>query len=270
MNCKNCITELSSSHKYCYHCGAKVVTERITIKSLIYGLLISLGWDNQIFVTLRDLIIKPQVVFEKYLNGTRKRYTNPFTLFAIGAALSVLFLGFYSDKLINISTQASLRPAETILDNYPEGDNTSELSKEQEALLENLQAINKSMVSFMFKYYNYLSFLLLPFYAIIALLIYGKPNNYGEHLVINAYIQGLLFFFGLLLFLLSMLFRKDLYTGGAFILTVIVYLYTYKKYRKQTIDKTVVSLLKFIGIILGVFIILMILGVLIGMFFIKP
>ena len=131
MNCKNCQTELQSEYKYCNQCGAKVVNKRITIKSLISSLLISLGWDNQFFVTFRDLVLRPQLVFERYLNGTRKKYTNPFTFFAIGTALSVFVLSFYSDELINISTKASLKPSETIIKNYSKNEDNSATSNKK-------------------------------------------------------------------------------------------------------------------------------------------
>ena len=250
MNCKNCQAELHSEHKYCDQCGAMVINERISIKSLISGLLISLGWDNQFFVTFRDLVLKPQSVFEKYLNGTRKRYTNPFTFFAIGTALSVFILSFYSDELINISTKASFKSSETLIDIYKKEGYSSEKSNKKADFIEKKQILVKKIFIFMYKYYYYLSFLLLPFYALIALLVYGKPDNYGEHLVINAYIHGLLFIFGLLLFFLTLQLGHGVYSNGTLLLTLIYYLYAYKKYRKQTIGKTILMLLKFLAIIL--------------------
>jgi hypothetical protein len=215
------------------------------------------------------MVLKPHLVFERYLNGTRKKYTNPFTFFAIGTALSVFVLSFYSDELISISTKTSLSPSETIVDNYSNDGAKPEINKKRADLLEKQQAFNKSVVSFMFKHYNYLSFLFLPFYALIAMLVYGKPNNYGEHLVINAYIHGLLFLFGLLLFFATLLVRQDFYTGGSLLLTVLIYLYAYKKYKKHTIGETVVMLLKFIGIMLVLMILLVLIGVLIGRFVVK-
>jgi len=265
MNCKNCQTELLPEDKYCNECGAIVVNERITLKSLVSGLLVSLGWDNQFFHTFRDLVLRPQTVFEKYLNGTRKRYTNPFTFFALGAALSVLVLGFYSDELIGISTSASLKPTETLLDNYhKDGIDGNESHTSTELLAQN-QNMNEKLFNFLFSYYYYLSFLLLPFYTFIAFLIYGKPDNYGEHLVINAYIQGLIFFFGIILFFITLLLHTEVYTSGSLIVTVIYYLYAYKKYRRHSFGKTMVILLKFLGMMLAFMILLAIIGFIIGL-----
>ncbi len=261
MNCKNCETELPSIHKYCTQCGAQVVNERITLKSLISGLLVSLGWDNQFFVTFRDLVLKPHLVIERYLNGTRKKYTNPFTFFAFGAALSVLIIGFYSDKLVQLSSQVSTKTTELLIDSQLKGEKSAVMPD----AIEKQEAINKKLYGFMFKHYYYLSFLLLPLYAFIAFLIYGKPNNYGEHLVINAYIHGLLFFLGLLLIFLTLLIHQEIYSSGSILLTVIYYLYVYKKYRKHTIGKTIKVLLKFLLISLVILLIIVAIGFLIGM-----
>ena len=265
MYCKNCQTELNPAHKYCSQCGAKIINRRITIKSLISDLLISLGWDSQFFVTFRDLILRPQLVFEKYLNGTRKKHSNPFTFFAIGVALSVFVINFYSDELIKISTKTSLKPAETLIDGLPEDVNNTKSNDKAEYMLKQ-QSLNKKIVDFQFKYYYYLSFLLLPIYAFIAFLIFGKPNNYGEHLVINAYIQGLLFFFSLFLFFLALLTRIDFYTSGGIISMVIYYCYAYKKYRKYSIGQTLTKLLKFLAFIIIIMLLLVVIGYIFGRF----
>ena len=81
MRCKNCDSVLKSEDKYCFHCGAMVVNERLTMKYFLSNLLAALGWDNRFFHTLRDMTLRPQVVIEKYLNGTRKRYSSPSAFF---------------------------------------------------------------------------------------------------------------------------------------------------------------------------------------------
>ena len=258
MNCKNCDFQLNSEDKYCNECGAKVVNERISIKSLLSGLLVSFGWDNRFFVTFRDLIVRPQVVFGKYLNGTRKKYTNPFTFFAIGTALSVFVLNLYSEELIQLSANTNLKSSETTVSTYSEDGNSSKISKKQADFMKEQEASKIKSIEFIYKYYYYLSFLLLPFFALVALFVFGKPDNYGEHLVINAYIQGLLFFFGLPIFFLSLLIEYDVYTGGSFLLTVIWYLYAYKKYRNYTLGKTLKKLLKFLGIFLFLFLFMLV------------
>lgn len=253
-------------HQYCNQCGAKYIDARITVKYLILSLLASFGWDSHFFVTFRDLMLRPQLVFEKYLAGTRKRYTNPFTFFAVGTALSVLVLGFWSDHLIGLSTKAGVMTSETLVESLTTEEQTPEKSAERAAFAAQQEALNAKAATFMFKYYNYLSFLFLPIYTLVALLVYGKPNTYGEHLVINAYIQGLLMFIGLLLFAFTMLLQRDIFMSGSIILNVLVYLYAYKKYRKHSLGRTIGKFLRFIGIVLLFGIIMPIIGFLLGKF----
>lgn len=71
--CKNCQTELLPDSKFCHHCGAKVVEKRITFKNLWSSLLTSIfGWDNKYLFTLKQFLLKPQIVLKEFLTGTRK------------------------------------------------------------------------------------------------------------------------------------------------------------------------------------------------------
>lgn len=263
MNCKNCKTELNSEQSYCHNCGAKVVNERITTKGLISDFLDSLGWDNQFIVTFRDLIIRPQLVFSQYLKGTRKKYTNPFTFFAIGVTLTVLVISFYSDKLIDITAQSSIKPAENIMSSIPEEEGVS-ANEMQIDYLEKLEVLNKKIMYFQYNYYYYLSFLLLPFFALLAFIVFGKPDNYGEHLIINAYIQGLLFFVTLLLFIVTLLIGSDVHSANSILLTILFYCYSYKRYRSYTLGKILMKLLKFLALLIPIFIVFFIIGLYIG------
>lgn len=252
MICKNCSTKLHPKHNYCNQCGAKVVKERITLKQLFSNLLVALGWDSYFFVTFRDLIIKPQIVFEKYLNGTRKKYANPLSFFAIGVSLSVLVFNFYSDELIKISTNTSLKQYEIMSNSFSIDENEQNSNIETEKI----KSIMKKYTEFSFNFYFYLSFLLLPLYAFIAFLTFGKPNNYAEHLVINAYIHGLLFYFSLLLFILTLILRTNIFSIGVILLFIAYNAYAYKKYRNYTFGKLLLRVIKFLVIFLLLFFII--------------
>lgn len=114
MSCKNCKSELDTLNNFCSECGAKVVRERITIKSIIQNILFALGWDSNFFVTLRHLLYKPHVVFKEYANGTRKKYADPFTFFAISLAISLFTFNQYSEKFIEMSTATNMQQLETM------------------------------------------------------------------------------------------------------------------------------------------------------------
>jgi len=73
MNCKNCKYKLETTDSFCKNCGAKIIKERTTLKSLLSSFLDALGWDSNFFITLRYLLYKPQIVLKEYINGTRKK-----------------------------------------------------------------------------------------------------------------------------------------------------------------------------------------------------
>ncbi|MBI9056605.1 MAG: DUF3667 domain-containing protein [Labilibaculum sp.] len=48
----------------------------------------TLGWESNFLLALRYTLFKPQVIFSEYINGTRKKYANPFAFFALSLAIS--------------------------------------------------------------------------------------------------------------------------------------------------------------------------------------
>ena len=63
MNCKNCNSTLRTDYSFCPDCGAKVVRQRITNKSLIYDFLERyFNLDNTFLKTIWHMLIKPEEV----------------------------------------------------------------------------------------------------------------------------------------------------------------------------------------------------------------
>lgn len=61
MACKNCNTELTTDSEYCYHCGAKVIRNRLTIKNLFEHFSEQfLNYDNKFLQTFILLFKKPE------------------------------------------------------------------------------------------------------------------------------------------------------------------------------------------------------------------
>ncbi len=243
MNCKNCNLELNQKDDFCRECGAKIIRKRITVKNLFANLLAALGWDNNFFVTLRYLLYKPQIVFKEYINGTRKKYANPFTFFAISLAISLFVFNQYSEQLIELSTNTSLQSE---IKENPVSENIKDVKSKEIFGYKNQVAFTKGMLKLQMKYYNLYNFLILPIYTLIAFLVFRKPYNYGEHLIINTYLLGLLTFLGTLLFVFSI---------GPLILMFIYYSYAYNKLYRFTFGQLLLKILKFIGILLLVFLI---------------
>jgi len=262
MKCKNCKSELTANDSFCNICGAKIVNDRITIKSLFSNFLFSLGWDSNFFITLRFLLYKPQTVLKEYINGTRKKYTNPFTFFAISLAFSLFVFNQYSEQFIQMSTTPDLQQVEKT-DNTSFSDNSNE-NRGLKILGYNSQAeFQKAIVVFQLKYYNLMSFLYLPFFTLMAFFVFRKPYNYGEHLVINTYILSITTFLGVLLFIFSLLTKINILFYATFF-TFLYFFYLYKKLYELSFGRLLLKILKFLGVLLIFFILSLIIGGIIG------
>lgn len=243
MICKNCQYPLPSKAKYCQECGANVVLERITARHLLEDLYThALGWDNKFFVTIRYLIAQPGVLLSAYLDGTRKKFTNPFSFFAIGAAISLLVISQFPAQF-------------AAMNNLPEAMADSGQAQQVEGQPD-APTFNPGTATFqqsLMQNWNVFSFLFLPIYTLIAWWVFGGPYNLGEHLVINAYIQGITFLLMTILFLVSLVGGAIFYQLSYFLM-VLYYSYSYARLYQHSFGKAMLKLLKFVGIMLLFFV----------------
>lgn len=175
MNCKNCNTELNNTYKFCYECGAKVITKRLTLIHILQNISSQVfNYDNKVFKTFWYLITKPDTVILDYINGVRKRYINVIQYFAI--SLTITGLQFF---ILN-----------TFFENPFEIDTTN-LAKSPNISNPNTVENNFDFVStIMSKYYTLFYIFSLPVSALLSWLTYklnSKIYNFSEHLIINTY-----------------------------------------------------------------------------------
>lgn len=171
MNCKNCNSSLKDTDKYCANCGAKIVTHRLTIKSLWKEFSNNfLNYDNTFFRTFRHLFTKPEVVIESFINGTRKKYLNVFNYFAVSITVTGFFTFIYLRFFPELFTGA--------MDSF---NNLYESEAQQKMMSE--------VMSKVFDYQSLIYFLLIPIFALISKIVFYnyKKYNYTEHVVIYLY-----------------------------------------------------------------------------------
>ena len=168
MNCKNCKTLLSPESGYCNSCGGKVIRNRLTIKNLFEHFSETFfNYDNKFLQTFTNLFKKPEDVIGSYIYGTRKKYVNVISYFAIAITIS----GFYLLILKKF---------------FPEVMDYSILS------FEGQEDFQKKNVSFVQEYMSLFMMLYVPIYALIARVSFIGINkfNYTELLVVFLYIQA--------------------------------------------------------------------------------
>lgn len=270
MNCKNCQHPLEENAHFCDHCGAKVIKDRITFRELVVLFITDIfGIDSRFFRTLKEMAIHPDKVLNEYLNGVRKRYMNPFGFLAVAAGVSLLVFNYFADDFIAINKAAtSVQMEQYEKDAQIDITKMKDLSEKEKKVLEAKKKlaetqlkINKGMLQFMLRYLNLLTFVLLFILAVLSKWTFWKPYNYGEHLIINAYLYGLLTYSSIVLFLLSIVISPSIYFYST-LLYIIFYMYAFGKFFKLTLWQNIVRLLKFlVGFIVVAIILMIILGV---------
>ena len=216
----------------------------------------TLGWDNKYIYTIKSLLTNPGVVLREYINGTRKKYVHPFTFLAIGMTIAIFIFNSFDTEYISANQDFQKSQLEWFAENLGGPYKSAEFREEQLASTE-------KMVKFQLKYFNILVVLLLPIYTFIAYLVYGKPYNYGEHIVVNCYVQGMSFLSISFLFLIGLVTHPLVYASNLILLTLF-YTYAYGKLYKLSIGQSLFKVFLFFTILIGAIIASSILAAIIG------
>lgn len=87
--CKDCGASLVGP--FCHACGQRAVAGRLRFADVgrwLVGKL--LDADRGLLMTMRELTLRPGPTIQRYLDGQRTRFTNPFAYLFIGGAVSAL------------------------------------------------------------------------------------------------------------------------------------------------------------------------------------
>ncbi len=242
MNCKNCGTALTSENNFCNSCGAKVIHNQLTLKNVFEDFSEQfLNYDNKFLQTFIALFKKPEEVIGQYLTGTRKKYVNVLSYFAIAITISGLQL-FIINKF------------------FPEAMDISTITTE------NAKEMSKNNLDFVNQYQSIIMMLYVPIYALLAQLVFLKVKryNYTEHLVMFMYILSQISIVGAIIQLSSAIFDVTLGTTSLIVLPlqVIYSAYCLKRLYKLSLKGIVLRTLLFLSILILFLIIVSIITVL--------
>ncbi|WP_411894771.1 DUF3667 domain-containing protein [Winogradskyella sp. A2] len=168
MNCKNCNTELLENDDYCRSCGGRVIRNRLTIRNLFEHLSETFfNYDNKLLRTIVDLFRKPDEVIVGYIDGVRKKYVNPVSLFGLALTITGLYMiviNKFFPEMIDFSYMA--------------------VEGQEEFQRRNMQLVQE--------YQSLIVMLYVPIYALMARLVFfdKKRFNITELLVVFMYIQA--------------------------------------------------------------------------------
>jgi hypothetical protein len=240
MECKNCVQPLSNSDDFCRGCGAKVIRNRLTVKNL-WGDFVEqfFNYDNRFLLTYRTLITKPEAVIDGYINGTRKKYVNVVSYFAIALTLSGLQLFILQKFFPETMDLTTLVPKNGL---QPEFN-----------------------MDWMYDYYSFFILVNLPLYALVSWLTFWgmKKYNYTEYLVIDTYLMAQYSMTTAVLLTIACAFGGNFYTWGSVlnVFLIIYFIYTYKRLFPLTVSQLILRILIFLGILVVLLILISILQI---------
>ncbi len=171
-HCKNCGYHLFLDQQYCPSCGAKRIHNRLTSRNLLEDFTERfLNIENVFLKTFIALFTKPEDVIDGYIDGLRKRYMSAFSYFAVALTISSFYYFIFRNWFVG-----------------PENLGLFSAGLADGANVEDAE-FGLKIINFISDYQSILSFLNIPFYAIISKLVFWnyKKYNFVEHLVIYLY-----------------------------------------------------------------------------------
>lgn len=98
LECPNCGYPLRGDENFCPNCSQVNDERRLNIKDYFSGFFANFfSFDSKLYKTLKPLLFKPGLVSREYIEGKRKKYTNPFQLY-----LHITIVFFLLNGLLSI------------------------------------------------------------------------------------------------------------------------------------------------------------------------
>ena len=168
-NCLNCNENIIG--KFCYNCGQKSDTHRITLKHFLFHDILHGVWhfEKGILFTIKEALTRPGQAALDYIAGKRIKYYNVFYLILILIGLN-LFLSNHYDQMAHTYFGTVLEPT------------TNAKGKAIDDFIHN----NSKLIIFSF----------VPLFAINSFILFGRKKlNFSEHFIIAGMV-----YLGVLLF----------------------------------------------------------------------
>lgn len=239
-NCLNCGAEVTG--KFCPNCGQENVEVHETFSHLM-GHFVSdyLHFDSKFFRSLAPLIAKPGFLTDEYWKGRRIHYILPIRLFFFITVLFMLCTSFFYSKygkemkrLMITNDNREGGYDSTFL--FSQHDTTRLIVKDQgeipaKELKENyirhqrqFRKLNSGL-DFTFKNLKYVTFFLLPVYALIFKLLYRRRRPYYiDHVIYVMHLQSFSYIVMTVLFVLPVLGVGLLMVRQILLLVLLVYI----------------------------------------------
>lgn len=246
-NCLNCGATVD--RKYCPECGQENVEIRDTFFHMVGHFIADyLHYDSKFLKSLRLLFTRPGFLTQQYLEGKRVRFIHPLRLFFFVTIIMVLLASLYYKKYEHQIKDDHITTTTTT-------DSTSVDQKYSEVDISKLEDSEgkKAMIGMGKGFDNithnlkYISFFLLPVYALAFSILYSRRNYYYvDHLVHTIHLQSFAYIVLSLLLLIPLYFApssREWFVRVLVVITIIYMALSLKYLHRQSWPKTIVKAL---------------------------
>lgn len=174
--CPNCGHQLPEAAQFCPGCGQSAHTHRLDMHHILHELVHVLTHADKGFLYLtKELALRPGTTAKAYIQGSRKRYFNPFSYLMITIAVSAFLTNYF--HLLDADVQH-----------------------------------NNPVSAMVSKNINLVFLIGVPITALCTKLFFWKSGyNFAEHLTLQAFMGGFRVFFFILIFTPLVLFFREHY-----------------------------------------------------------
>jgi len=236
-NCLNCGAFVEQ--KFCPNCGQ----ENLELKESFFHMVGHVigdffHFDSKFFRSFIPLFTKPGFLTNEYWSGRRAHYIHPLRLFFFVTIVMVIISNAYYHKYEHLIKE------EKIVRTGP-APNSAESKKEFEEKEREITSMVDRTFNFLANYLKYISFLLLPLYALIFKIFYWRHKKlYLEHLTYTLHLQSFAYIIISLLLLIPLFITpsaRDWYDFAFIGITTIYMVFSLRFLYKQSWMKTILK-----------------------------
>lgn len=249
-NCLNCGSEVTG--KFCSQCGQENIETRENFFHLAFHTIGDFfHFDSKFFRSIIPLLLKPGFLTQEHWAGKRVRYIHPLRLFFFVTIVMVIVANGYYKKY-----EKEIK-AEKVVTNSSSSKPLTEADKVvQERQLKKIKDGVSKTFDYAATYLKYISFLLLPFYALAFKLLYIRHKKfYIDHLVYTLHLQAFVYIVVSIVLLIPLFISASARSWfmSVILLSIVFYvLFSLRNIYRQSWLKTILkSVLAFFYIFFG-------------------
>jgi hypothetical protein len=236
-NCLNCGAEVTG--KFCSNCGQENIELQENFFHLVFHTVGDFfHFDSKFFRSLIPLFTKPGFLTREYWQGRRAHYIHPLRLFFFVTIVMVIIASAYYKKY-----EQQIK-SDRITVTKSEADEKEDPVARERRNKKIIEGMGKSF-DYASAYLKYISFLLLPFYALAFKFLYSRhKKTYIDHVVYTLHLQSFAYIVLSVAMLIPLFITpsaRSWFMDIMLLATVVYLLISLRRLYKQSWIKTVVK-----------------------------